>query len=892
LKCQTIHTANVIQCLLSEEEDGMLRRVYSSFILIFVFLFLSVLHFSGTKCFAASNKKKSNHNSEPKLIQAIILNEGKIILDGILDEEIWQNAPCANHFTQQEPHEGEPSSERTDVKVVYDQDAIYVGVYAYDSEPDKIQGLLTRRDQESPSDWINLAFDSYADQRTAFEFAVNPVGVKLDAIWSDDTNRDENWDAVWNVTTKIVADGWIAEFRIPLNQLRFSNVSNKSWGFQIMRRINRNNEVSFWKHVPRNANGMVSLFGQLEGVNNIGSPKYLQVMPYVVSSGNTFPEEEGNPFRTGTDFDSRLGGDIKYGLTSNLTLDMTLNPDFGQVEADPSELNLSAFETFFEEKRPFFIEGSNIFNYNIGIGDGGMGSETLFYSRRIGRNPQHYPDVPDEYFVEQPQQTKIIGAAKLTGKTPDGLSIGILEAVTANEKANIDAPGGQYREIVEPRTNYFVARVQKDLRNGRTTVGGLVTNVYRNINAEHLNFLNRKAFSGGLDVNHRWGNDQYNFNAKIVGSYVSGDSEALDEVQTSSTHYFQRPDASHLTYDPTKTSLGGYAGSIMTGKVGGGNWNYGFAGIFRSPGFEINDIGYQQNSDMMLGALFGEYHQFEPSKAFRRYGVNYAIWYGQSFGKERLTLGGNINANFQFLNYWSFRVNLNSEIMQLATSLLRGGPAVKVPNRYNFNLGINSDERKRISGGINGNYSTNGHGTHSLFLGPNIDLRPTSRFNMSLFVGINPELNDIQYVDDETDQNGNKHYVLSKLDRKTVFLMARFNYTLTPNLTIQFYGQPFFTAGTYSNFKEVVNPRAGEYDNRFQSYNYGDNPNFNFKQFRSNLVMRWEYSPGSTLFLVWSQGRTGFEEMGAFSFRRDFSNLFDQRSENVFLFKFNRWFSF
>ncbi|HDL18775.1 MAG TPA: hydrolase [Bacteroidetes bacterium] len=839
----------------------------------------------------AKKVKKKDYVPPVKLLQAFALKNEKITIDGRLDEPVWKKAAVTDHFIQQDPNEGKPATEKTDVRVAYDHDAIYVGVYAYDSHPDKIRGLLTRRDQDSPSDWVHISFDSYADKRTAFEFAVNPAGIKQDALWSDDTNRDENWDAVWDVATRIVSDGWIAEFRIPLSQLRFSNDSKKDWGFQVMRQINRNNEVDFWKHVPKDASAMVSLFGKLNGIHNLSSPRHIQVMPYWVALEEAAPKEKGNPFRTGRNFDSRIGGDLKYGVTSNLTLDLTINPDFGQVEADPSELNISAFESFFEEKRPFFVEGNNIFNYSIGIGDGDLGSETLFYSRRIGRSPHYYPNVPDGGFVDQPQQTSILGAGKLTGKTARGFSIGILEAVSREEKARIHSAGQEFREPVEPLTNYFVGRVQKDFRNGRTTIGGLITHVYRDIPTENLNFLNRRAVTGGLDLNHRWSEDHFFLNAKLMGSYVSGDAEAIREVQLSSARYFQRPDANYISYNPDRTSLGGFAASLFGGKMAGGNWRYGFFSLIRSPGFETNDIGFMRNADWIIAGLWGGYNQFKPGKIFRQYNLNYNGWHVANFGADRLSLGGNVNGFFQFLNYWNIRGNVNWETDQLDISLLRGGPAVKLPDHFNTNFGFNSDERKAISGGFNINYNFDGKGTRRLFFGPKINLRPSGRFNMSMFLGLNPSLDKRQYVDEIQDENGT-HYILGELNRKTVFIVTRLNYTITPDLSIQFYGQPFFTAGSYSNFREVVNPREDRYDNRFQAYNYGGSPDFNFKQFRSNLVVRWEYSPGSILFLVWSQGRTSYENRGQFDFRRDFSTLFDVRSDNVFLLKINKWFSY
>ncbi len=825
-----------------------------------------------------------------KLLRAVRIKNEKIKIDGILDEPLWRKITPATGFVQQEPNEGEPATEKTEVYVAYDDDAIYVAIYAHDSNPAEIKGLLARRDEEPPSDWVGIAFDSYADQRTAFEFGVNPAGVKVDALWSNDTNRDKNWDAVWDVATRIVEDGWIAEFRIPLSQLRFSKNGARSWGFQVRRVINRKNELDYWRHVPKDASGMVSLYGKLAGINDLPEKKHLQIMPYGVASADYRPAESDNPFTRGGKYDYRAGIDLKYGVTSNLTLDATINPDFGQVEADPSEFNLTAYETYFEEKRPFFIEGSNIFNYSIGVGDGDLGDETLFYSRRIGRVPQYYPDVPSDGHVDFPRQTRILGAAKLTGKTDNGLSIGILEAVTGEERAAIAVGTRKYKEIVEPLTNYFVARVQKDFNEGRTAFGGIVTSVIRDIPNENLNFLNRRAYSGGLDFFHRWHNNEYIFNAKLLGSYVTGHKEAIQRLQKSSARYYQRPDAPHVKYDPNRTSLSGYAGTFILAKMGGGHWRFGLGNLFRSTGFEVNDLGFMRTADFIAGFVWVGYRQYIPGSFYRQYSINHNLWYVSTFGNERIGTGGNLNCNIQFLNYWRAFMGVNREMPRLNTGLLRGGPSFKEPGSWSVWAGIRSDSRKKISGGAFTNYHVDDQGFYSFSFNPNLTIRPSGRFNMSLFVNYNPSTNDRQYIGHDTDDEGD-HYIFGRLHRKTFVLVMRLNYTLTPNLSIQFYGQPFVTAGAYSDFREIADPLADAYSQRFRPYDYSDSPDFNFRQFRSNLVVRWEYSPGSVVYLVWSQGRTDFKEDGRFRLRNDLTSLFDTRAENVFLIKANRWFS-
>ena len=824
-----------------------------------------------------------------KTLVAMRIRNNSIHIDGLLNEKDWQIAPADSDFVQYEPNGGQPATEKTTVQVLYDDNALYVGVRAYDSEPDKVRGLLTRRDQESPCDFLSIGIDSYGDKRTAFEFGVNPAGIQIDALWSDDNNRDKNWDAVWEVATSIDTLGWTAEFRIPFSQLRFPSQRTQTWGFEVQRIINRKNEVVFWAPILKNQNRVVSLFGRLVGLENIPAPKRLHLLPYAVGTGNFYPIEKDNPFLQRPFYTWSVGGNLKYGLTSNLTVDLTINPDFGQVEADPSEFNLTAYESYFEEKRPFFMEGSNIFNYKIGLGDeGDMAGETLFYSRRIGAMPHYYPDVSDSGYVDIPKHTRILGAVKLTGKT-SGWSIGILEALTNQEKLEVVDGGQRYHEIVEPFTNYFVARLQRDFRNGRSTIGGMVTSVSRQITNENFNNLNKQAFAGGVDLSHRWRNDTYQLNLKILGSYISGNTEAIQEAQESSARYFQRPDAKHVKYDPNRTSLSGFAGTLSIGKIGGEHWRWMVGGITRSPGFEVNDLGYMRYADLATGFLWVGYQEFNPGKIFRNYNINLNLWGVSNYAPETLARGANINGYFRLLNYWGGFIGVNRELPGLNTVALRGGPTMKTPGRISTWLGFHSDRRKAISLRINGGYSRDDQGFSSTWFRTKITVRPSGRFDFKLSFRYSPSVDDRQYVDN-IKNGAETRYILGRLKHKTISSTFRLNYTVTCNLTIQFYCMPFISAGKYSHFKEVIAPRAAKYDERYQPYDYDSNPDFNFKQFRSNLVIRWEYRPGSVIYLVWSQGRTNFEEeYGSFRLGRDIMKLFDTHSENVVMIKINRW---
>ncbi len=830
-----------------------------------------------------------------KVIRAIRTTNGHVKIDGHLDESDWKRTPAASGFIQNEPHDGEPATERTDVWIIYDDEAIYVGIKAYDSKPDQITGRLTRRDGHTPSDWIHIGFDSYNDKRTAFGFSVNPVGVKQDRIWYNDTEEDENWNAVWDVATSIENDGWTAEFRIPFSQLRYSNNGKgNSWGFNVGREILRNNETSLWNPVPRDCNQLVSRFGRLEGIDDLPQARHLEILPYVVGKVDVYGDpDEADPFRNDAVWDPRLGADAKYRLTSNLTLDMTINPDFGQVEQDPSEFNLTAFETYFEERRPFFIEGANLFQYRLMFGDDNI--EQLFYSRRVGRRPQFYAldsgrwENTDDFYENTPLFTKILGAAKVTGRTAGGWSIAVMDALTDKEKATVASPdGNRHGIIVEPMTNYFVGRTQKDFNNGRSTFGGIVTHVLRDIPTEDFQYLNRTALTGGIDFSHRWHNDDYSITANFMGSHIRGSEEAMLEAQTSSARYYQRPDAPHLSVDSTLTHMEGFAMNFWGGKFTG-HWRYGLGLLSRSPGFEVNDIGFMRYSDANLGAIWIGYREWEPGRIVREWNLNGNIWNGWNYGGEQFGLGGNINGYMQFTNFWGLYSGVNRNQEHQDNGILRGGPALIVPGATAGWHGFHSDRRKSISFGYNGFIRISDEGWRSNSYSPHITIRPSGRFDFSLYPSYSKIENDLQYVD-EIDGR----YILGNLKMDEVAITLRMNLTMTRNLSIQFYGMPYIAAGRYSHFKEVVAPRADNYEDRFAPFDYlqYDNPDFNFKQFNSNLVFRWEYSPGSTIYFVWSRGATDYEEEhGEFDFNRDMNNLFSTAGDNTFLVKINKWFS-
>jgi hypothetical protein len=855
---------------------------------------------------------------EKRAYEALRTNPLAPKLDGKPDDSIWEKTRCGDSFIQIEPNEAKNPLEKTEFKICYDDQNLYVIIFAYDKEPQNIMSLISRRDDVGRSDLVGIILDTYFDQRTAFEFTVNPAGVKFDGVFSNDERHavDETWDPVWEVVTNVTDSGWVAEMRIPFNQLRFPESKDQIWGMQVYRYIHRNQEFSAWQFIPQNASGFVSHFGYLQGISNITMPKRIELLPYTVSKLHKYEPEEDDPFSPGQNSALKAGIDGKIGLSGNMTMDFTINPDFGQVEADPSVVNLSAFETFFQEKRPFFIEGKNIFQFPLGIGDGDFARETLFYSRRIGRSPQHEPDLDDTEYMEFPEQTSILGAAKVSGKTSNGWSIGMLNALTAEEKSKIDSVGHRRVETVEPFTNYFVGRIQKDLNQGNTTFGSMFTATNRNINQTYLDYINRSAYTGGFDILHQWKNKTYFFDLKTAFSHIRGHKDAIYEIQTSSARYFQRPDADHLVLDPNRTDLSGHGGSINIGKQGNSKWRYILGGVWRSPGLELNDVGYLQQADRAMQFTWIGYRNLSQTGIFRRINLNVNQWNGWNFGGERLFNGGNINGGGQFTNYWNFWMGINREGDGLSAWILRGGPAMRYEGGWNTWYNISSDSRKSWQIELGGFNHLNDDGiSKRQNIRMELFLKPSNRFNLSLSPFYNINKNNLQYVD-TVDKEGEDRYILSRLDQNTFGLVVRLNYSITPELSIQYYGQPYISAGEYTHFKRVTNSRAAQYEDRFhefteneisydkeaEEYQIDENgngvvdytfelPDFNFKQFRSNLVIRWEYRSGSILYLVWSQAVTVEDAYGDFSFARDMKNLLNTYPDNIFLIKLSYWFS-
>lgn len=835
-------------------------------------------------------------------------------IDGVFDDKIWQNNDWEGDFTQFEPNNGEKPSQRTFFKIVYDEDNLYVAFRALDSVPDKIERRMSRRDGWE-GDIIGVQIDSYNDKRTAFIFAVNAAGVKNDGIMTDDgDNFDDSWDPIWMTKTTITNEGWNAEFKIPLSQFRFSQKEKQSWGLQIGRLYFRKSEFIVWKHVPENESGWISHFGTLEGLNNLKPKRQIELAPFALLKFDNYEKEEGNPYANGQDFSFNYGIDGKIGVTNNMILDFTINPDFGQVEADPSEVNLSAFESYFSEKRPFFIEGKNITDYQITPGGSPWSQDNIFYSRRIGRRPHGDPELNDDEYADIPENTKIIGAFKLTGKTNNGWSIGVIESMAAKEEAEIDLNGEKRKEVVEPFTNYLIARVQKDINKGNTIIGGIFTSTNRNIEDTGIDYLNDKAITGGIDFRQYFKEKKYFLTTSFVASKISGSENAIVEQQYSSRRYYQRPGARYLGIDSSLTSLSGYGGNFGFGKQANSGFRFAFNATWRSPGLELNDVGYSRNSDIIFQYLWGGYSYTKPFSIFRRLNVNMNQWAGWDFGGVNIFNGGNVNYWIQFKNLWTFQGGADIEFKEVSNTMLRGGPAMKLPGGKNFWIGLGTNGTKKVAVNTSFMRSKGDKKRHEnkRFSG-SVSYRPINNLSISLNPSYSEYNTELQYIDEFNVAN-EPRYLFAEMNQKTFVLTARVDFNVSPDLTIQYYASPFISAGRFSDYKKITNPDADNYFNRFASiqnnieyintdnvyqvnesgsalYDYSfENPDFNFKQMRSNLVVRWEYVPGSLLYLVWSQGLTGSDEYGTFNYFDDMGDLFNLVAHNTFLVKISHRF--
>ncbi|MFO7894829.1 MAG: DUF5916 domain-containing protein [Longimicrobiales bacterium] len=863
--------------------------------------------------------------------------DGAIAVDGRLDEAAWRRAAPATGFRQYQPDEGAAASYPTEVRVLFDDRALYIG--ARMAQPGGVVAPLARRDQLLDASGDNGSFNSLTTDKLVVRldpyhnhlddawFEVNPAGVR-----GDQFNGDPSWDPIWDSAARVDSGGWTAELRIPFSQLRFSPDSLQSWGLQIWRYIDGLNEQVMWSFRPRDAAGGPAFYGHLERLDIVEQPRQLEVLPYVVTGSRFEQTAPVDPYGEDTEMRYGLGADIKYLLTTNLTLDATLNPDFGQVEVDPATLNLSAYETYYDEKRPFFIAGASAFSF------GGMrcmfcsNSSSLgaFYSRRIGRPPQLGGWVDNHAaYADIPETTSILGAAKITGRTDGGYSIGVLDAVTGRKTARYVPTGGGEEEtqVVEPLSNYFVGRIKKELRDGATTVGGILTSAIRRTGDPVVSdYLHGRAEAVGLDWRHTWAGRDYSWMGSTLVSSVAGSATAIDRTQRSSAHYFDRPDRQvtgdglfDTGYRPDATALRGYGLFTRVGKDSGGILRWEAMANVRSPGFETNDLAFLNRADYVWlnGNIGGSFTT--PTRWYRSIFTSIGGAIEHNYDGDRTRAALQAYYGMEFPNYWNLRAFWIHEEPAQDDRLTRGGPVVG-RDGYDFgHLQVSTDPRApavfdvQLRGAVG-----TADDTRAFTIAPGLALKPASNVFIQLSPTYSYDENSSQYVtavDDPTatDFYG-RRYVFARIHTRTLSLSTRVNWTFTPDLTLQLFAQPFIASGDYMSFREYAAPRtldrltygedvgtidyddaADRYDvdpdgpGAAQPFSFG-NPDFTTSALRGTAVLRWEYRPGSTLFFVWTQRRAGYGADGTFDLADTPSAVFDPRPMNVFQVKATYWF--
>jgi hypothetical protein len=889
----------------------------------------------------AAAQVTTRSQNDPRPVARAVLRQGEVVIDGRLDDAAWAAATPITELTQSTPDEGKPPSQRTEIRILYDASAIYVGARMYDSLGAKgVRSVLARRDQvmngdnNLTSDRISLVFDTFRDKNSRTWFELNPDGVK-----GDHQNGDASYDPVWEGATKIDSLGWTAEFRIPFSQLRFSRDSTQVWGMQIWRTIDRRNEYDMWAFWRNNEYGGPAYFGTLEGITVNSRPRQVELVPYATSRSKLERAQPGDPYHSNAELSYRVGGDAKVNLTSNLTLDATVNPDFGQVEVDPASVNLSVFETTFSEKRPFFVSGSQYFS------TGGLScyfcdnvsSLSLIYTRRIGRSPQLSGLLSGKsQYMDAADATTILGAAKITGQTSNGVTVALLDAVTDRETARFRSSGStvDQTEEIEPLTNYFIGRLRKDFRGGATRVGMITTMANRAMtNPDEASRLRSNAQTAGLDLDHHWSNRAYSLNIQSALTHIGGDTAAIRLAQQSSARYYQRTgrvessDGLFSTaFDPTRRNLPGYGFYARLAKETG-DWLWETTQNWRSPGFEANDIGVLGRAD----------YKWMLANVARQW-TTPGRWYRSMFSilgaQQQLNFEGDRN-DIDYHAYWqaTFKNYMNFSIFDIYhpsyydERLTRGGPTVI---HYGYNLYsafLGTDSRSRVVGQLQVQYSTPLDNTEAgrLAFYPTVVLKPSSRILVSISPSFDHDLTAQQYVTAVSDPTApaafaGTRYVFGRLEQKTFSVDIRTNVTFTPNLTLELFAQPFLASGRYTSFKEFVAPKSRAMN--FYGRDNGStvatntdpqsgattgytidpdgvggaapaftfsNPDFNLRSLRGTGVLRWEYRPGSTLYFVWTQERDGFDQFGDFNLSRDRSALFRDRPTNVFQIKGTYW---
>ncbi len=866
-------------------------------------------------------------------LRAGAVGAAPITVDGRLDDAAWATAAPATGFVQNRPTPGAAASQPTEARVLYSADAIYVGMRMTDSDAAAIVAPLGRRDGDLSTDVAYVGIDSFHDRRTAYLFGVNPAGVKIDKLFYDDGNgQDDSWDAIWDVATTRDAQGWTAEFRIPLGQLRYAP-GNETWGIEFGRTIQRTGEEAMWAPVLPTDNGFVSRFGELTGLSGLAAPRRVEVVPYASATAVRAPDTRApggpaDPYYASTDLAPRVGVDVKLGLTPGLTLTATVNPDFGQVEADPAQVNLGGFELFLEERRPFFVEGIDVFSFGSARRNFASNRPELLYTRRIGRSPQRQGFVPTDVadgsgeqgvvYSDAPQQTTILGAAKVSGRV-GRVALGVLSAVTAPEYGRYSAfdgtgtPVTDGRGLVEPTSSYSVARARAAF--GRTVVGAAGTLVLRDVSDPAFGpLLPGQASVLELDAEHRLRASQWIASGMLAGSLVSGSSRSIVGLQRAFPRLFQRPDSDHLRVDSSATSLAGLTGEVAVQKDAGTHWTGSLSAAFTSPGFDANSLGFQSRADDAYVGLSANYSQNTPRGWYRRWNVGSFGGVGTNFDRDLTMAFAGVQGSVGYASFWRNSASLRVSARTVSDRATRGGVLALSPASFNASLSGGSDDRRAVSGYAYAYGSGSEIGSRSVGVEVGASVRPASNVSLSLSPGVSAEREARQFVtaigDPAATGTFGRRAVFAVADQAEFSMSLRADWTFTPSLSLQLFARPFVSRGRYSRFQQPTASRqlrfptveeaggtAVRQDDGAVRVTPGDGgrpftlqPDFTVRALQGNAVLRWEYRPGSTLFFVWQQQRDGFDGSGRFDLGGNLGRLAKDRLTNVFLVKMTYWF--
>jgi hypothetical protein len=846
-----------------------------------------------------------------------------ITVDGILSEEEWRR-PGFTTFTQRLPNEGAAPSQKTEVWLAYDDQALYVAARMFDTAPDSIVKILGRRDLDVTADWFQFDIDPYHDRQSGFYFALSAAGTMQDGTLYNDEWNDNSWDGVWEGKAHIDALGWTAEMRIPYTQLRFHQARQYIWGVDFSRMIGRKNETDFVVFTPQKGSGFVSRFIDVDGIQDIYPANDFELLPYVTSRAEFSPHSTGDPFNHGSKYSPGFGGDLKIALGPDLTLNGTINPDFGQVEVDPAVVNLSDVETYYQEKRPFFIEGANIFNFGQGGSNNfwgfNWGGPTFFYSRRIGRTPEG--SLPSYDYADMPLGTHILGAGKLTGKLGDNWNVGMIHAVTNREYARIQTGGVRQSVEVEPLTYYGVGRVQKDFNDGKQGMGILTTYTNRFFDNQSLrDQINSTALVTGLDGWQFLDSDKtYVLTGWGAVSHIAGNKTQITALQESSRHYYQRPDASDVKLDTNATVLNGYAGRFALNKQKG-SWVLNTAFGFINPGFDVDDLGYMWRTDMINYHFVGGYKWTDRTEYYNNVRLYGSIFGTYDYAGNKTWQGYWSMYSMEFTNFYQLQLNYAYNPYSMDTRGTRGGPAVLNPTGWELDWYTASDSRKAITLNLYG-FTYQGGGGQQWQSEVDVDFKPAPNIELTIGPSFNRNLSHAQwvgsYVDAEALATYSNRYIFAEIDQRTLSANIRLNWTFTPQFSLQLYAQPLISSGAYTGFKSFAQPRTFNFE-RYgagnstisknvsptgqvsytvdadgngpaPSYQF-DDPNFNFRSLRGNAVLRWEFRPGSIVYLVWTQSRTDNENLGDFQLNHSLNRLVTAQPDNIFMVKFTYWWS-